>query len=188
MSALKKKLILGAVQVAYASVVEPRKDNMNDNLKYVVTAKFPKDQIAIKEKLENHIQEMLRDTEVVKKLGEKIAGIRTPLRDGDSDKPDDPFYGGQYFFNASADTKHPPVVVNKDREPVTDKNEISSGCWVQLILEPYAYNRNGNRGIGLSLLGVRKISDGESRNSKISVNDFTDDLDYDVDADIDALI
>jgi hypothetical protein len=60
---------------------------------------------------------------------------------------------------------------------IADPNEIYSGCYVQAVLNLYAYNKNGNSGIGASLLGIRKIKDGEPlTGSHVSDDDFDDSL------------
>ena len=50
---------------------------------------------------------------------------RTPLRDGDSERPDDPAYTNAYFINANSATA--PGIVDADRNPILTRSEVYSG-------------------------------------------------------------
>jgi hypothetical protein len=45
-----------------------------------------------------------------------FAAIKTPLRDGDIERPDDPAYVNAYFINANATSA--PGIVDADRNPI----------------------------------------------------------------------
>ena len=48
---------------------------------------------------------------------------------------------------------------------------------MQAVLSIFPYNSNGNKGIGVGLLGVRKIKDGDSQGGTVvSDSDFDDSL------------
>ena len=110
-----------------------------------------------------------------------ISSIRTPLRDGDTDRPDDPSYAGCYFINASSRTA--PGIVDADRNPILDRAEVYSGCYCRVSISFYAYNTNGNRGIACGLNNIQKIRDGEPLGGRVSAEmDFaTEDDDDDED-------
>ena len=125
-------------------------------------------------------------TEAAKKGAEKFwsgkvpANLHKPLRDGDEDRPDDPVYKGMMFFNSSNQNK--PYVCVKDEDMGTvvealDQDEFYSGCWGAIICNFYPYNKNGNRGIAVSLGNVIKTRDDEPlSNSKLSVDASFGDL------------
>ena len=46
-----------------------------------------------------------------------LTAIKTPLRDGDIERPDDEAYRNAYFINANSATA--PGVVDADRQPIT---------------------------------------------------------------------
>lgn len=92
------------------------------------------------------------------KSAPSLASIKTPLRDGDTDRPDDPAYANSYFVNANSITK--PGVVDANRQPILDPSELYSGIIGRASINFYAYNVNGNRGIACGLNNIQKLKDG----------------------------
>ena len=94
------------------------------------------------------------------KFGGKIpANLKTPLRDGDIDRPDDPAYENSYFINTNS--KDAPQIVDGRLQPILDRSEVYSGCYGKVSINFYAFNVNGNRGIAAGLGNVQKLRDGE---------------------------
>ena len=56
-----------------------------------------------------------------------LSAIKTPLRDGDVERPDDPAYANAYFINANSATA--PGIVDADRNPVLTRSEVYSGVY-----------------------------------------------------------
>jgi hypothetical protein len=54
-----------------------------------------------------------------------LAAIKTPLRDGDIERPDDKNYANSYFINANATTA--PGIVDVDCNPILTRSEVYSG-------------------------------------------------------------
>ena len=54
-----------------------------------------------------------------------LTALKTPLRDGDTERPDDDAYANAYFINANATTA--PGIVDADREPISFVIGIASG-------------------------------------------------------------
>ena len=108
--------------------------------------------------------------------GGKIPGnLKLPLRDGDTERPDDPAYANAYFVNANS-TRKPPVV-NRDRNEILDASEIYSGCYVRVCLNFFPFNKAGNKGVGAGLGAVQKWSDGDPLGSVTNPDEvFADDL------------
>lgn len=131
----------------------------------------------------------------VKKVGEAKWGdrwkkVRQPLRDGDKEADDlaedgttkgekYPERKGCMFMNARS-TK-PVAVVDRSRTPITNPDEVYGGCKGKISVSFYPYQSNGNTGIGCSLNGVQKVSDGEpfgnARPSVESMFDMLEDAD-----------
>ncbi len=88
-----------------------------------------------------------------------LAAIKTPLRDGDVERPDDPVYAGCYFINANSPTA--PGIVDADRQPILERREVYSGVYGRASISFYAFNSNGNKGIACALNNLQKIKDGE---------------------------
>lgn len=86
-----------------------------------------------------------------------------PLRDGDtpndSGEPRGQEFAGHYFI--AAKNKNQPIVVDTQRQPIINPDDVYSGCYVNMAVEFYAYSNSGNKGISASLIGVQKVKDGD---------------------------
>lgn len=106
--------------------------------------------------------------------GAKVPANKLCLRDGDEVEYDG--YGGHMTLKAS--TKKRPLVLNKDKSPVTEADGVVySGCYVNAIVEFWAQNNQFGKRINATLLGVQFAADGEafsSGGSSASVDDFDD--------------
>ena len=107
-----------------------------------------------------------------------LSTLRTPLRDGDLERPDDPAYANAYFVNANSTTA--PGVVDANRNEILDKSEVYSGCYGRASISFYAFNANGNKGIACGLNNLQKIKDGEPLGGRASAeSDFATEEDED---------
>jgi hypothetical protein len=107
-----------------------------------------------------------------------FAAIKTPLRDGDIERPDDPAYVNAYFINANATSA--PGIVDADRNPILTRSEVYSGVYGRASISFYAFNSNGNKGIACGLNNLQKVRDGEPLGGKNSAeSDFTTEEDAD---------
>ena len=108
----------------------------------------------------------------------QLSAIKTPLRDGDLERPDNEAYANAYFINANSATA--PGIVDADRQPIIDHSEVYSGVYGRASINFYAFNSNGNRGIACGLNNLQKIRDGEPLGVKSRAeDDFNDDEDSD---------
>jgi len=129
------------------------------------------------------------------KWGDNYKKVRIPLRDGDKeagDLTDDgttkgekyPERLGCYFINARS-TK-PVGVVDRQRVPITNSDDLYGGCKGKIHVTFYPYAQQGNSGIGVALNGVQKVSDGESfGGGRPSVESMFDMLEEEDDLDLD---
>lgn len=107
-----------------------------------------------------------------------LIAIKSPLRDGDVERPDDPAYANAYFINANSTTA--PGIVDADRNPVITRSEVYSGVYGRASINFYAFNSNGNKGIACGLNNLQLIRAGEPLGGKTSAeNDFASDADDD---------
>ena len=146
---------------SYCNVWEPRSVNGGDP-KYSMSLIIPKDDAETVGRINRAIEAAYREGEA--KLKGKgalppLTAIRTPLRDGDLDRPEDPAYAGCWFLNANSDRA--PGIVDAKAQPILDRGEVYSGCYGRVSIGFYAYNTNGNRGIACGLNNIQKIRDGE---------------------------
>ncbi len=98
-----------------------------------------------------------------------LSVLKTPLRDGDAERPDDETYADAYFINANSATA--PGIVDADRNPILDRSEVYSGVYGRASINFYAFNSNGNKGIACGLNNLQKIRDGEPLGGKSRAED-----------------
>ena len=107
-----------------------------------------------------------------------LASLKTPLRDGDEERPDDEAYANSCFINANSDTA--PGIVDRDRNEIMERSEIYSGIYARFSINFYAFNTNGNKGIACGLNNMQKLSDGVPLGGKSKPeDDFASDFDED---------
>jgi hypothetical protein len=93
-----------------------------------------------------------------------LSVLKTPFRDGDEERPDDPTYANSYFINANSATA--PGIVDADCNPILERSEVYSGVYGRASISLYAFNSNGNKGIACGLNNLQKISNGEPLGGK----------------------
>ena len=158
MMKLRTKVITGVVRLSYVYVWEPHSVNGGPE-KYSVSVIIPKDDKVTLKKINDAVDAAIE--EGLSKFGGKKPNkkvIKLPLRDGDIER-DDPAYQNSYFLNAS--TKTAPQIVDKNVEPILDKDEVYSGVYARVSLNFYAFNSSGNKGVAVGLGNIQKIRDGE---------------------------
>jgi len=166
---------------SYCNVWEPKAIN-GGTPKYSVSLLIPKSDTVTVEKIKAAIQAAYEEGQAKLKGNGKtcppLAAIKTPLRDGDEERPDDPVYKGMYFINANNTTA--PGIVDADRNEILTRSEVYSGVYGRASISLYAFNNSGNRGIACSLNNLQKIADGEPLGGKSRAeDDFADDEDDD---------
>jgi len=173
MSTNPTKVITGKdTRLSYANVWEPKSIN-GSTPKYSVSLIIPKSDKVTIEKIKKAIEAAYREGEAKLKGNSKtlppLSAIKTPLRDGDLERPDDPTYANSYFINANSATA--PGIVDIDLNPILNRSEVYSGVYGRASVSFYAFNSNGNRGIACGLGNLQKIRDGEPLGSKASAED-----------------
>lgn len=166
---------------SYANVWEPKSIN-GGTPKYSVSLIIPKSDTKTVAKLKAAIEAAYREGESKLKGNGKtvppLAAIKNPLRDGDTERPDDEAYANAYFINANATTA--PGIVDVDRNPILIRSEVYSGVYGRASISFYAFNSNGNKGIACGLNNLQKVRDGEPLGGKASAeSDFATDGDED---------
>ena len=163
------KVITGKVRASFVHIFEPQSVNGSDP-KYSCSFIIPKSDTETVGKIKEAIEQAKQDG--VPKWGGKIPpNLKTPLRDGDVDRPDDPNYADSYFVNANSNER--PGIVDRKRIPITDPLEVYSGCYVRASISFYPFNTNGNRGVACGLGNIQKIRDGEPLGGHTNAsNDF----------------
>lgn len=166
---------------SYANVWEPKSIN-GGAPKYSVSLIIPKSDTKTVAKVKAAIEVAYHDGESkLKGNGKSIPAlsvIKTPLRDGDLERPDDAAYANAYFINANATSA--PGIVDADLNPIMTRSEVYSGVYGRASITFYAFNSSGNKGIACGLNNLQKVRDGQSLGGKASAeSDFATDEDED---------
>ena len=167
------KVITGAnTRWSYANVWDPKSINGGPE-KFSVSLIIPKDDTATVNKIKAAIQAAYDEGESKLKGNGRtvpaLKAIKTPLRDGDLERPDDAAYANSYFINANSSTA--PGIVDADRQPILERSEVYSGVYGRASVNFYAFNTNGNKGIAVGLNNLQKIRDGEPLGGKSRAED-----------------
>ena len=177
------KVITGPKTVfSYANVWEPK--SINGSVpKYSISLLIPKSDTKTLKKIEAAIQQAYEDGESKLKGNGKtvppLKAIKTPLHDGDLERPDDPVYADHYYLSANSPSA--PGIVDADCNPILERSEFYSGCIGRASINFYAFNTNGNRGVAVGLNNLQKLADGTPLDGRTRAEDdfATDDDDDD---------
>ena len=147
--------------LSYVNVFHPRVDPKEPTAKgkYQCMLLIDKDDKASVSKIKAAIKAV-----EAKMVAEKYAGkvpkkaIKNSFNDGDEDKEGEE-YENRYYINVSKHIK--PAIVDRQLKPITNEEEIYSGCIANVCIEFYYYFREDSKGITASLEAIQKIKDGE---------------------------
>jgi hypothetical protein len=171
-TAQSTKVVTGIVRFSYLHVWEPSAIEEGQEKKYSASLIISKDDKVTVNKIKRAIDAAKEEGKI--KLGGKIpANLKTPLRDGDAERPEDPAYANAYFINANAKTQ--PGIVDKNAEKIMQQDEVYSGCYGRASITFYAFNTSGNKGIACGLNHIMKVKDGEPLGGRTRAeDDFAD--------------
>lgn len=163
---MSNRIVTGEVRLSYANIWEPKSIQGSDP-KYSCSLLIPKSDAQTVQAINDAIRNTLAES--AGKFGGKVpplGSLKLPLRDGDAEKDTEanPEYAGMYFLNAN--NKTAPQIVERSAtgqiQPILDQNEVYSGCYAQVSLDFFAFNSNGNKGVGVGLGNILKTRDGDS--------------------------
>lgn len=173
---MSTKVITGKVRFSFCNIWEPQEPQGGGDPRYNITLLIPKADTATVEKIQAAMAEA-RDLFCRRNGANALpAKPNHTLHDGDgmrdSGEPYGPECKGCYVITVGSKVK--PVIVDNQRNPVTDPAEVYSGCYGRAAINFYGYNRNGKKGISAGLLSVQKLHDGEPFGTVGSADDFAD--------------
>lgn len=155
------KVVTGKVRFSYVHVFEP--SDLGGELKYSTAVLIPKSDTETYNKIMIEINNTIQEATSTVFGGVMPVNLAMPVYDGDGLKPSREAYGpeckGHWVLNAKSGNA--PEVVDANCNPIISKNEFYSGCYGRVSLSFYAYNKNGNKGIGCGLGNVQKLEDGQ---------------------------
>ena len=154
------KVITGVnTRWSYANVWDAKSIN-GGAPKYSVSLIIPKSDTVTVNKIKAAIEAAYEEGQSKLKGNGKtvpaLSILKTPLRDGDLERPDDPAYANAYFINANSASA--PGIVDADRQPILERSEVYSGVYGRASINLYAFNSNGNKGIACGLNNLQKLA------------------------------
>lgn len=135
------KVVTGECRFSYANLWEAKAMNEKSKPKYSVSLIIPKSDTKTIEKVKAAIQAAYDEGKSKLSNGKSVPSlnsIKTPLRDGDIDRPDDEAYANSYFINANSIIA--PGIVDADRQPILTHSEVYSGIYGRASITFYAFN------------------------------------------------
>ena len=160
------KIQLKAVRLSFPSLFQPGSFGGESTGKYEATFVLDKKEHA------DAIKQIQTAADALMKeaFKGKIPADKVCLKDGDDMAR--PEFQGKMTIKAS--TKKRPLVINRDKSPITeDDNIVYAGCYVNAIVSLWAQNNQYGKRINAQLDGVQFCRDGEPfGDSGISVEAF----------------
>lgn len=183
---MSTQITTGKVRFSYCNLFKPRAAQAGAQEKYSVTLLIPKSDKATIQKIKAAIAEA-KTNYLSKNSGKKLpTDLKVSLHDGDGERPNGGEFGPECkgCFVITVSSNNPPVIVHADKTPLTDPQELWSGCYGRAVINFYVYDTNGNKGITAGLNGIMKLYDGEPLSGGVVTDsDWDDDWTDEDDAD-----
>lgn len=174
------KIVLGPVRLSYVHVFEKYAPNGTSDAKYGVTLMIPKSEKKTVAAINKAVENAKKAAIASRWGGKEPKKLDLPLKDGD-EKEDDNF-AGHWVINAKSNTR--PGLIGKDKQPITDEEEIYSGVWCYASINFYGYSVSGNNGIAAGLNNLMKFKDDATFGGRVSAESDFSDIDADEDDDL----
>lgn len=88
-------------------------------------------------------------------------GARNPIRDGNEKLAE----WGEHFRDRKyirISSKFVPTRIDRNRQPLMDSDEWYSGAQVRAVINAFAYDTKGNKGVSFGFSAIQKVRDGEN--------------------------
>jgi hypothetical protein len=156
---MAKNLKLTNVRIAFARLFEPKLNQSKTAEEYSVCIILDPENPTTQA-----LQEAVDDV-ATEKWGEKAVSLlekgrlRDPIHDGDDMESGGEAFAGKLYCNAKS--RRAPQIVDRKVQPIIDQDEIYSGCYCNITVSLYAYDKPENKGIGIGLNNIQLIKRGE---------------------------
>ena len=156
------RVITGKCRLSYVHVFEPFSVKDDQAKKYSCVLLIPKTDKKTLDAIKKAQQAALEDGKNKVFNGKVPKAWKSTLHDGDeeADLERNPEYKGHMYVTVSSSTR--PGVVDSELNPITSSTEVYSGCYARVSINAFAFNVQGNRGVGFGLNNLQKLGDGES--------------------------
>lgn len=165
------KVITDEVRFSFVHVLEPYAFEGEDP-RYSLVILIPKKNKALLERIRKAQAAAVELGVKTKWGGKKPKNLGNTLRDGDEEMDGEEFHG-MYFMRVASKTK--PGVIDAYKNPITDSNEIYSGCYGRVSMSFFPYSTAGNNGVSAGLNNVQVLRDGEPLGGRSRAEDDFDD-------------
>lgn len=157
-----EKIVTNKVRFSYVSVFEPRSLNGGEE-KYSITLLIPKSDTETYNKIVNALNKTLSEAIADVFKGAAPANPKFPIYDGDGPRPSGEPFGEECkgHWVITANSKEKPEIVDMNCNPIMSKSDFYSGCYGRASIVFFAYNTNGNKGVGCGLNNLQKLEDGQ---------------------------
>lgn len=162
----RKNRIIIPCRIAYLNCWKPTATQ--DGQKFSLVALIRKSDERTLARIDETI-EYVKQKSLDKWNGRIPPNLHILLHDGDVDKPDNPVFKNCYYLNAKC--KEAPQIVDQNVDPITDQSELYSGCYGNVSIIFYGYNRGGNKGIAVWLGNIQKLKDGPRLGGRITASE-----------------
>lgn len=173
----ENKVVFGPCRLSYTHLFEKYTPEGGGDGKYMTNILIPKGEKKTIDAINKAIEAAKKSGIVGKWGGKEPKKLDMPLHDGE--EKDDEVYQDCLYVNAKCSTR--PGIVDKQKNPITDEEEIYSGVWAYVSVTFYPYDVNGNKGVACGLNNVMKFKDDDRLGGRISAEadfgDFGDDED-----------
>ena len=157
----KAEAVLPA-RLDFVHVFEPWAFRENEKPKYSVTLIISKNDTDTIRKVHNALDQAYEKGKSTLQNAE-MKDIRSPLRDGDVERPNNPAYRNCWFINATNNGIFSvPQVCDRQQNVITDRNQLYSGVWGRVHVSFKAYsggNSPSQKGIGCYFNAIQKTKD-----------------------------
>lgn len=166
------KVVFGPCRLSYVHLFEKHSfDKDPKNARYSASILIPKTETETINAINKAIEAATQAAKVSKWEGKCPKNLESPLLDGDEKDNGDEAYAGHYYLNAKCNTR--PGVVDRNRTPIVDEEEIYSGVWAIVSVTFFGFNVSVNKGVACGLNNVMKFKDGDKLGGRQSAdNDF----------------
>ena len=149
----------------------------DQNGKYSMTVLIPKSDKDTIGKIKEAVKQVYEENKNGPLKGLLFDEVAKPYHDGDGRKPKGGAYGeeckGHILINAKSN--NPVTVVERDSKvKCTDESHVYPGCYGRVNMAFFAYNNNGNRGIGAFLNGIQTYNYGDRLGTGFNAEEFDD--------------
>lgn len=152
-----REIVTPEFRISFPSLFKPEAREGQEP-KYKITMLFPAAAAPALEPLYQRCREAIAAK--WPDMASRPKNIRNPFRSGD-EKAHLAGYPGTIFATAVARVDNKPRVVGPDHADIIDPGKVYAGSYARAVLEIYAYSRNGNNGVGIGVVMVQWLRDGE---------------------------